>query len=78
MGEGHAVHERQTISSTTVVIFHTFCMENETELTPMQGGRVNNRVILSCKSAIIAANRYQALPLRFYFRRSEGRAWERG
>ena len=34
MGGGHAVHERQAILSTTAVISHTFCMENETELTP--------------------------------------------
>ena len=33
MGGGHAVHERQAILSTTVVISHTFCMENENELT---------------------------------------------
>ena len=34
MGGGHAVHERQAILSTTVVISHTFCMENENEVTP--------------------------------------------
>ena len=28
---GHAVHERQAILSTRVVISHTFCMENEKE-----------------------------------------------
>ena len=28
MAGGHAVHERQAILSTTVVISHTFCMEN--------------------------------------------------
>ena len=33
MGGGHVVHERQAILSTTVVISHTFCMENENELT---------------------------------------------
>ena len=50
MGGRHAVHERQAVLSTTVVISHTFCMENETELTPE--GRCNNHVMLSCKSAI--------------------------
>ena len=30
----HAVHERQAILSTTVVISHTFCMAKENELTP--------------------------------------------
>ena len=34
MGGGHAVHKRQAILSTTVVISHTFSMENENELTP--------------------------------------------
>ena len=34
MAEGHAVHEQQAILSTTAVIFHTFCMENEKNLTP--------------------------------------------
>ena len=34
MAGGHAVHEKQTISSTTVLITHTFCMENEKHLTP--------------------------------------------
>ena len=34
MAGGHAVHEQQTISSTTVLITHTFCMENEKHLTP--------------------------------------------
>ena len=34
MGGGHTVHERQAILSTMVVISHTFCMENENELTP--------------------------------------------
>ena len=34
MGGGHAVHERQAILLTMVVISHTFCMENENELTP--------------------------------------------
>ena len=34
MGGGHAVHKRQPILSTTVVISHTFCMENEKGLTP--------------------------------------------
>ena len=34
MAGGHAVHERQAVLSTTVVISHTFCMENEKELTP--------------------------------------------
>ena len=34
MAGGHAVHEQQAILSTTVVISHTFCMENEKELTP--------------------------------------------
>ena len=29
MAGGHAVHEQQTISSITVLITHTFCMENE-------------------------------------------------
>ena len=33
MGGGHAVHERQAILSTTVVISHTFCTENQNELT---------------------------------------------
>ena len=42
MGRGHAVHERQTILSTTVVISHTFCTENE--LTPKAKGRGNNHV----------------------------------
>ena len=51
MGGGHAVHERQAILSTTVVISHTFCMENENKLTPE--GRGNNHVMLSCKSAIV-------------------------
>ena len=30
----HTVHEWQAILSTTVVIFHTFCMKNEKQLTP--------------------------------------------
>ena len=34
MGRGHAVHERQAILSTTVVISHTFCMAKKSELTP--------------------------------------------
>ena len=34
MDGGHAVHERQAILSTTVVISHTFCMAKENELTP--------------------------------------------
>ena len=34
MSGRHAVYERQVILSTTVVISHTFCMENENELTP--------------------------------------------
>ena len=34
IGGGHAVHERQGILSTTVVISHTFCMAKENELTP--------------------------------------------
>ena len=34
MAEGHAVYEQQAILSTTAVIFHTFCMENEKNLTP--------------------------------------------
>ena len=47
MGGGHAVHEQQAILLTTVVISHTFCMEDEnTE------GRGNNHVMLSCKLAI--------------------------
>ena len=33
MAGGHAVHERQAILYTTVVISHTFCMESEKELT---------------------------------------------
>ena len=44
------MHERQAILSTTVVLSHIFCMENENELTPE--GRGNNHVMLSCKSAI--------------------------
>ena len=50
MGGGHAVHERQAILSTTVVISHTFCMENEERAAPE--GRGNDHVMLSCKSAI--------------------------
>ena len=34
MGGRYTVHERQAILSTMVVISHTFCMENENELTP--------------------------------------------
>ena len=34
MAGGHAVHEQQTISSTTVLITPTFCIENEKHLTP--------------------------------------------
>ena len=34
MAGGHAVHERQAILRTTVVISYTFGMENEKELTP--------------------------------------------
>ena len=34
MDGGHAVHERQAILSTTVVISHTFGMAKENELTP--------------------------------------------
>ena len=34
MAGGHAVYERQAILSTSVVISHIFCMENEKELTP--------------------------------------------
>jgi len=34
MGRGHTVHERQAILLTSVVISHTFCTENENELTP--------------------------------------------
>ena len=34
MGRGHAVHKWQAILSTTVVIFHTFCMVKKNELTP--------------------------------------------
>ena len=34
MGGGHVVHENQAISSTTMLITHTFCMENEKHLTP--------------------------------------------
>ena len=44
------MHKRQAILLTMVVISHTFCMENENELTPE--GRGNNHVMLSCKSAI--------------------------
>ena len=33
MGGGHAVHKWQAILSITAVIFHTFCTENENELT---------------------------------------------
>ena len=36
MGGGHAVHERQAILSTTVVISHTFCMAKENKLTPRE------------------------------------------
>ena len=50
MGGGHTVHEREGILSTTVVISHTFWMENENELT--SEGHGNNHVMLSCKSAI--------------------------
>ena len=50
MAGGHAVHERQAILLTTVVIFHTFCMENKQKLTSEGCG--NNHVILLCKSAI--------------------------
>ena len=41
MAGGHAVHEQQAILSTTVVISHTFCMENEKNLTPRGLGRAN-------------------------------------
>ena len=34
MGGGHAVHERQAILSTMVVISNTFCMANKNKLTP--------------------------------------------
>ena len=34
MAGGYAVHKRQAILSTTVVISHTFCTKNEKELTP--------------------------------------------
>ena len=34
MDGGHAVHERQAILSTTVVISHSFCMAKVNELTP--------------------------------------------
>ena len=44
MGGGHAVHERQAILSTMVLIFHTFCMENKNELTPEVCG--NDHVML--------------------------------
>ena len=34
MAGGHTVYEQQAILSTTVVMTHTFCMENENILTP--------------------------------------------
>ena len=44
MGRGHAVHEQQTILSTTVVISVTFSMAKNNELTPEGCG--SNHVIL--------------------------------
>ena len=38
MAGGQAEHEQQTISSTTVLITRTFCMENEKHLTPRGQG----------------------------------------
>ena len=60
MGGGHTVYERQAILSTTIVISHTFCMENENELTPRGCG--NNHVMLSCKSAISGVSGLSLLP----------------
>ena len=51
VGGGHAVHERQAVLLTTVVIFHTFCIENENDLTPRRV--CSNHIMLSCKSAIL-------------------------
>ena len=46
------MHERQAILSTTVVISHTFCMENKNELTPE--GRGNNYVMLRSRDLEMA------------------------
>ena len=52
MSGGLAVHERQAILLTTVVISHTKITDLSHLPPPLQRGGGNNHVMLSCKSAI--------------------------